>query len=125
MLGIDTPEVEEAGHADRVRRAAGVGRDAAARAGGRRRRARGRAVALVADPSQDAVDRYGRVLAYVEAGGRGPRARRWSPRAGRRSTSSATAGSAHRARYKRAARRARDARLGVYGRCGGDFHSAR
>ena len=34
-------------------------------------RGRGRLVTLVGDPSQDAIDRYGRTLAYVDASGKG------------------------------------------------------
>jgi micrococcal nuclease len=86
-------------------------------------RARGRAVTLVSDPSQDAADRYGRVLAYVDAGGRDLGetlvAQGWAKVYVFRRPGARTRG------YRRAAGRARAAGLGVYGLCGGDFHSAR
>ena len=79
-------------------------------------------VKLVTDPSQDAFDRYGRLLAYVVRRrdgrdlGRTQIARGWAKvyvfeRRFRRVHS-----------YRRAAHRARRAGRGVWGRCGGDFH---
>ncbi len=122
VLGIDTPEVKkpntpiECGGPQAsaaMRRLAlegsGVG-------------ARGRAVTLVGDPTQDAVDRYGRVLAYVDAGGRDLGqtlvAQGWAePYVFRKPFQ-------RYPDYRRAAERAENAGLGVWARCAGDFHSA-
>ena len=67
LIGIDTPETKRPG--------------VAVECGGKAasafmhqlafRRGRGRQVTLVGDPSQDATDRYGRTLAYVDASGEG------------------------------------------------------
>ena len=46
----------------------------------------GKQVTLRRDPTQDAIDRYGRTLAYVDVGSRTP-ASRWSAAAGRSPTS--------------------------------------
>ncbi len=70
VLGIDTPETKKP---DTPVECGGPQASAAMRRlalEGSGVGARGRAVTLVADPSQDAIDRYGRVLAYVDADGR-------------------------------------------------------
>jgi endonuclease YncB( thermonuclease family) len=112
LIGIDTPEKYGArecgsGGASRsMRRLAPVGLR----------------VRLVTDPSQDAFDRYGRLLAYLIRRrdgrdlGRAQIARGWAKvyvfeRGFRRVHS-----------YRRAARLARRAERGVWGRCRGDFH---
>jgi micrococcal nuclease len=79
---------------------------------------RGRRVTLRPDPTQDARDRYGRLLAYVDPGvQRGMLASGW-----------ATVYVYDRnpfqrlARFQAAERQARAARRGAWSRCGGDFH---
>jgi micrococcal nuclease len=83
---------------------------------------RGRHVTLRTDPSQDAFDRYGRLLAYVTTEGGvnlGARqiARGWA-------AVYVYGGVPFRQvkRFRRAQRRARSGRRGVWARCGGDFH---
>ena len=67
LIGIDTPETKRPGTPVQCGgpQATAAMRRLALRGEGRR--ARGRAVSLIADRSQDAEDRYGRTLAYVEA----------------------------------------------------------
>ena len=112
LIGIDTPEK----YGGRECGSAGASRSM------RRMAPVGRGVLLLADPSQDLYDRYGRLLAYVLARrsgsdlGRAQIARGWAKvyvfeRPFRR---------IHR--YRRAARMARGSGRGVWGRCGGDFH---
>ncbi len=112
LIGIDTPEK----YGGRECGSAGASRSM------RRLAPVGLRVKLVSDPSQDAFDRYGRLLAYVVRRGDGRDlgrtqiARGWAKvyvfeRPFRRVHS-----------YRRAAHRARRASRGVWGRCGGDFH---
>lgn len=116
VLGIDTPES----------RKPGTPVECGARQADRamiRLAPRGREVVLVFDPRDERVDRYGRLLAYLDAGGSdvGEQlvtdgwAKVYAYR-GRRFQ--------RRARYERAAREARRAGRGVHALCGGDFHSA-
>lgn len=86
--------------------------------------AKGRDIVLISDPTGDQVDRYGRILAYVEAGGRdlGEQmvADGWAKvyaYQGRRFQ--------RRSRYEQAERGARSAGRGVHGACDGNFHSSR
>jgi endonuclease YncB( thermonuclease family) len=78
-------------------------------------------VRLVADPSQDRRDQYGRLLRYVERGGRD---------VGERQVAKGNANVyvfdnpfARLSVYNAAEERARDANRGVWGRCDGDFHA--
>ena len=114
LIGIDTPESKRPG--TRVQ----CGALAASRA--MHRLADGRRVTLVFDPTQDRRDRYGRLLAYVMAGG------------GDVGLAQVRAGWAmvyvydHHpfvrvGRYRAAARSARRADRGVDGRCDGNFHT--
>ena len=79
-------------------------------------------VRLVADPTQDRVDRYGRLLRYVERSGRDlgeAQIRRGSAEVYVYHPS----GPFERARtYRAAEAHARAADRGVFERCGGDFH---
>jgi endonuclease YncB( thermonuclease family) len=113
LIGIDTPE-KYGGLECGARRAS---------RSMRRLAPAGLRVTLVTDPSQDLRDRYGRLLAYVDRRrdgadiNRAQVARGWAEvyvfdRPFRRLHS-----------YRRAARRARNADRGVWGRCGGHFHS--
>ena len=116
---------EEAGHARRVRRAAGDGVDGAARAAGQRLRGQGPRRRADRRPDRG-PGRPVRPDPRVRRGGR-PRPRRAAGRraGGRRCTPTATGGSSGASRYERAERQARAARRGVWGACGGDFHSSR
>jgi endonuclease YncB( thermonuclease family) len=121
LIGIDTPETVKPGTAVEC-----GGRDATARM--RRlalRNGKGRAVTLTTDPTQDTVDRYGRVLAYVKGGGAD---------FGRSMVSSGWAKTYVYSQdfqrvgaYRRAQTSARKARpgRGVWRTCGGNFHRAR
>jgi micrococcal nuclease len=120
VLGIDTPE------SHRPNTPVECGAGAATRA--MRRRAldhsgRGVRVRLVTDPSQDRRDRYDRLLAYVERRSDGADLGRGQVRDGWADVYVFEDRPFRRvAAYRSAARRARDERLGVNRRCGGDFH---
>lgn len=113
LLGIDTPESR------RPQTPVECGSKKAGAA--LRRLVMGRSVVLRRDETQDAVDRYGRALAYVEVGGED---------AGEAMVASGWAkpyvyGGVEFERvraYRAAARRAEGRGSGVYGACGGDFH---
>lgn len=117
LLGIDTPETHRPGTpVECGGPQASKNMDALAPAGAR--------VTLEADPTQDRVDRYGRLLAYVWlADGRLVETAQlesgWATTyvyAGRPVTLFP--------RLQAAARDARSARRGVWAECRGDFHSA-
>jgi micrococcal nuclease len=115
LVGIDTPESR------RPNTPVECGSKKAGSA--LRRLVEGRDVVLRRDASQDAVDRYGRALAYVDVGG---------VDAGEAMVEAGWAkpyvyGGVEFERvsaYRAAARSASRARSGVYGACGGDFHRA-
>lgn len=120
LIGIDTPETRKPGVAVEcgAREAtARMRRLAPTRRGGVR-------VRLVTDPSQDRTDSYGRLLAYAHRRRDGRDLGRAMVRAGWATTY------VHDGRpfrrlpaYSRARRAAEAAGRGVFGRCGGDFHS--
>jgi endonuclease YncB( thermonuclease family) len=117
LIGIDTPETKRPGAAVECG-------GAAASAYMRRiafHRGRGRSVTLVSDPSQDAVDRYGRTLAYVDAAGKGDLGR-LMVRAAWASVYVFEEPFGRLARYQDAAGHARARSAGVWDRCDGDFH---
>jgi micrococcal nuclease len=124
VLGIDTPETKKPGTPVECGGPQATASMARLALQGSGYAARGREVVLISDPTEDQVDRYGRILAYVEAGGRdlGERqiASGWAEMYAYRDRRFQ-----RRARYERAERAARDQRRGVWGACGGDFHSAR
>lgn len=117
VIGIDTPETKKPDTPIQC----GGPQASAAMAGivirGSGRRARGRDVVLVRDPTQDAKDRFGRTLAYVDLDGRDvgeqlvaagwARAVAYDGRYQRQS------------RYDRAQSAARRGRLGIWGLCRG------
>ena len=114
LIGIDTPETQnrdECGGADASRSMRALA-------------PRGRRVKLRTDPTQDTTDRFGRLLAYVYAGRRQLNvtqvSRGWS-------ATYVYRGSRFQqyARFTRAERVARRRDRGVWGACGGDFHSPR
>lgn len=124
VLGIDTPETKKPDtpvECGGPQASAAMAR-LALRGGGPG--AKGRDVVLVRDPSGDREDRFGRVLAYVDADGvdLGERqvADGWATVyafQGRRFQ--------RRARYERAQDRAQAERRGSWSACEGDFHSSR
>ncbi len=123
VLGIDTPETKKPNtpvECGGPQASASMARLALQGSG---YAAKGRDVVLISDPTDEQVDRYGRILAYVEAGGRdlGEQqvASGWAEMYAYRDRQFQ-----RRSRYERAERRARDQRRGVWGACGGDFHSA-
>jgi micrococcal nuclease len=116
LLGIDTPETHRPGVAIEC-----GGPEASRHLS--RLLPPGTVVSLAPDPGQDRVDRYGRLLAYV-----------WLPGGRLAEEEQVTAGwatvyvyggrpVARDAQLRRAMGSARAARRGVWGECGGDFHS--
>jgi endonuclease YncB( thermonuclease family) len=115
LIGIDTPEEFKPGYPVEC------GARAAARS--MRSMASGRRVTLVTDPSQDRFDRYGRLLAYVYRGHKN--LNRAQVRRGWAEVYVYGGNPFRQVRsFRRAARAARAEGRGVWGRCGGDFHSA-
>jgi endonuclease YncB( thermonuclease family) len=117
LIGIDTPETKRPGVAVEcggtpasayMRRIAFQG-------------SRGRLVTLVGDPSQDATDRYGRTLAYVDASGKGDLGQLML-RSGWASVYVFKTPFARLASYDAEAGQVKARRAGVWDRCDGDFH---
>jgi endonuclease YncB( thermonuclease family) len=117
LIGIDTPETKRPGVPVECggTPASAYMRRIALQHG------RGRSVTLVSDPSQDATDRYGRTLAYVDAGGKGDLGRLML-RAGWASVYSYETAFGRLAGYQSAAGRAEAQGAGVWDRCDGEFH---
>ncbi len=77
---------------------------------------------IVADPSQDSVDKYGRALGYIEVGGKDLGLA--LVRAGRADVYIyGGVPFARVAKYQAAQKRAKAEVLGVFATCKGDFHS--
>lgn len=115
LIGIDTPETRRPGTPVEC------GGPEASRTMKRLAR-RGARVRLTTDPSQDTTDRYGRLLAYAQIGRRQLNvtmvSRGWAKvyvYRGRRFR--------QYRRFARAERGARGGERGVWGECGGDFHT--
>jgi micrococcal nuclease len=119
LIGIDTPETRKPGTAVQC-----GGADATARMKQLAlRNGKGRSVTLTSDPTQDVFDDYGRLLAYVNAGGsdlgRSMVASGWAKvyvferDFGRVSS------------YRKAHASVKAAKRGVWRKCGGNFHRAR
>ena len=116
MLGIDTPELH--------RPDTPVECGARAAASTMNLLALGRRVTVRADPTQDARDRYGRLLGYVDTAD-GRDLGEAIVRAGWAEVYVFERDPFERVRrYRAAAGRARGAGLGVQRHCGGDFHSS-
>ena len=114
VIGIDTPETRK----PRVRVECG-GREATAMM---TRLAGGKRGVIIADPTQDSVDRYGRALGYVQVGGRDVGLA--LVRAGWADVYVYRGVPFRRvAQYRAAQRQAKAAGRGVFGICQGDFHS--
>jgi endonuclease YncB( thermonuclease family) len=112
LIGIDTPEKY-------------FGIECGARPASRamhRRAPRGTRVVLITDPTQDTFDRYGRLLAYVQRRRDGRDLNRSQVRSGWASVYVYESPFRRVASYRHAASRARAGDLGVWGRCGGNFH---
>jgi len=119
LIGIDTPETKKPGTPVQC-----GGRDATARMKKLAlRNGRGRSVRLQTDPTQALTDRYGRLLAYVSAGGddfgRVMVAAGWAKTYVYGATDFARVAS-----YRKAQKAARSARKGVHRTCAGNFHRA-
>ena len=117
LIGIDTPETKKPG----TRPQCG-GRDATARMKKLAlRNGKGRTVTITTDPTQDLIDRFGRLLSYVSAGatdfGRTMVASGWA-------TTYVYRGVAFQrvSAYRAAQRSAKSARNGVHRTCAGKFH---
>lgn len=114
LIGVDTPE--------EYRPDTPVECGAPAAAASMRRLAEGRRAALITDPTQARFDRYGRLLAYLYVGGRNldlVQVRRGWGHTYVYEDPFRQVGS-----FRRAEALARSESRGVWGRCGGDFHSA-
>jgi endonuclease YncB( thermonuclease family) len=115
VIGIDTPE--------EYRPATPLECGARAAARSMTSLAEGGHVTLVTDYTQARFDRYGRLLAYVERGGRDlgkvQIRRGWAMTYVYEDEPFARV-----AAYREAEAEARSEGVGVWGRCGGDFHSA-
>jgi micrococcal nuclease len=116
LVGIDTPESK------RPNTPVECGAEKAAAA--MTRLLAGRAVSLRRDPTQDAIDRYGRTLAYVDFGA-GQDAGETMIRDGWATPYVYAHHPFQRyAAYKSAAKAAKHRRAGVQGLCAGHFHRA-
>lgn len=115
LVGIDAPEDVKPGYPVEC----GSRRAAASMT----RLAAGREAELVTDPTQDRFDRYGRLLAYVYVDGRN--VNRAQVRRGWAEVYLYDHNPFEQVRrFRRAQAKARSEGAGVWGRCGGDFHSA-
>lgn len=112
LIGIDTPEVFS-----------GLECGARAASASMKRLARpGRKVRVKGDPTQDRRDSFGRLLAYVKTRG-GPQLNIAQVRRGHAKVFVFEGSRFRQTRsFRRAARSAKRARRGVWGRCGGNFH---
>lgn len=119
LIGVDTPEAARPG-----RRGECGSAEASARMKKLAFRGRvGRTVTLKSDPSQERVDRFGRLLRYVGAGG--VDVGRSLVSAGWAKTYVYERDFLRVASYRRAQASAKTAGRGAWRTCGGDFHSAR
>jgi endonuclease YncB( thermonuclease family) len=123
LIGIDTPESRKPGVAIECG-AKSATRYMSKLAFRRGRRRAGESVRLTTDPTQDHVDRYGRLLAYVTRLSDGTDLGTALIRAGR-AMPYVYDGTpfARLASYEAAREQAETHRRGVWGSCGGDFHS--
>ena len=113
LIGIDTPETKKP---DSPIECGGE----AASSHMRRLAPPGRRVTLTADPTQDAVDRYGRLLAYVGTGG-GTTLQERQLAAGHAKVYVFERPFQRLRRFRAAERRARTAARGAWAACGADF----
>ena len=111
LIGIDAPEAEECG-TEPAREALG-------------RLVEGQPVNLVSDPTQDAVDRFGRSLFYVDRSSDGLDVGEEMLRRGWAEVFVLERDFERLPRYEFAAVEASGEEAGVWGRCEGDFHRSR
>jgi endonuclease YncB( thermonuclease family) len=114
LIGVDTPEDVKPGYPVEC------GAREAARS--MKAMATGRQATLYTDPSQDRFDTYGRLLAYLYVGGRN--LDRVQIREGWGYTYVFEYPFQQTGSFRKAQATARRLDLGVWGDCGGDFHSA-
>jgi endonuclease YncB( thermonuclease family) len=116
LIGIDTPETKKPGTPVQCGGRAATTRMKALAL----RNGTGRTVTITTDPTQDLTDRYGRLLAYVGAGGtdfgRTMVATGWAKTYVYRVDFQRVSA------YRAAQRSAKSANRGVFGRCAGAFH---
>lgn len=118
LIGIDTPETRK----PRTPVECGGRKATAAMKRLVLRGKRGRSGVLISDPTQRTTDRYGRLLAYVEVGGRD--IGRAMIRAGWADVYVFAVDFARLPSFRAAADAAKAASAGVWGKCGGNFHQA-
>jgi len=123
VLGIDTPETKKPNTPVECGGPQATAAMARLALSGSGYSARGRDVVLISDPTGDQVDRFGRILAYVEADGRdlGEQlvAQGWAESYAYRGRNFQ-----RRSRYEQAQLEAGSDGRGVHGSCGGNFHFA-
>ena len=117
LIGIDTPETRRPGVAVEC---GGVQASEAMRG-----LVEGQPVNLVSDPTQDAVDRFGRLLFYVDRSSDGLDVGEEMLRRGWAEVFIFAQHFQRLPRYRVAERQARRAGTGVWARCEGDFHRSR
>jgi endonuclease YncB( thermonuclease family) len=113
LIGIDTPELAHFGDPEEC---------GAARATAALERFIGRKVRLRRDFTQDARDRYGRLLRYVDTARGGKDIGRSQIARGLAAVYVFEDPFDRLRSYQRAADTAREARRGLWSACGGDFH---
>lgn len=123
LIGVDTPETGKPGTPVECggKQATAAMKKLVLRKRGRR--TVGRAVRLTSDPSQDATDRYGRTLAYVNVVG-GVDVGRSMVKAGWAAVYVFESPFVRLATFTAAQDAAKAAGRGVWDACGGDFHRA-
>jgi micrococcal nuclease len=117
LIGIDTPETRRPGVPVEC---GGVQASEALR-----RLVEGHSVQLVSDPTQDAVDRFGRSLFYVDRSSDGLDAGEEMLRRGWAEVFIFDQDFQRLQRYRTAQREGRNRGAGVWARCEGDFHRSR
>ena len=118
LIGIDTPETSKPG---RGVECGGTQATAAMRRLVLTKRTLGRPVTLTSDPTQDAKDRFGRTLAYVNVVG-GPDVGRSMVTTGWATVYVFAAPFARLATFTSAENAAKAAPRGAWSACGGNFH---
>jgi len=118
LIGIDTPETRKPGTPVEC----GGPEASASLKRLSTKKGRGRPVTLTTDPSQDTLDRYGRLLAYVTRRADGRNLGEAQLRAGWAAVYVFRAPFQLLDRFRIAESMAREANRGGWGKCGGDFH---
>ena len=121
MIGIDTPETRKPGTPVEC---GGPPATAALKRLAFDRRRKGRAVTLITDPTQDLRDRFGRLLAYVRLTSGGTDLGAKQIAAGWSSAYVYESPFQKLPAYQSHEQAAKASQRGVWGACGGNFHSA-